>query len=70
MMELAQRLLHRARSGSLDWKEGTRRNSYIVNFQDIALVIVQTAVGVHLLELINGDGDEIELLSSERYSAT
>jgi len=54
----------------LDWEVGAKRNSYIVNFQDIALVISQTTVGDHILELINGDGDVIESLSVEPYSAT
>ena len=62
MMELAQQLLDSARTGKLAWEEGTSRYSYIVNFQDIALVIVERSVGVHHLELINGDGDGIESL--------
>ena len=67
MIELADQLLRSARAGKLNWREGTKRDSYAVYFPDVSLSIVERLNSLFSLELINDEGDVIETLSSRSY---
>lgn len=63
MGELAKQLLNSAKARKLNWEEGTRSNSYMVDFPDVTLSISAGHEDFFTLELINQDGTVVETLS-------
>jgi hypothetical protein len=52
MLELAEELLNRSKSGKVKWEEGPFRNSYTVKFPDIE-TIISREVDFYVLNLVN-----------------